>query len=266
MGFNLTKTGVGAGLKLSGGVGRVLAERYWTPELLGSSLALWLDAADASTITLNGSNVSQWNDKSGNNNHASQAAAVSQPEYAAVGFNNKPSIRFNQDFLQNNVATFSLINRSVFLVVDETTNANNAGILAVGLTPGQTDWRGLDRFVIETSAITNEIFSVANIGDYSLPIVGQSAQGIYGEIKSAGIGSLYKNGELRITDAAFTEFNTTSSAGYLLGARWLSGIVNSTTNGFIGDISEIIYTSSTLSTEDRQRVEGYLAWKWSGLL
>lgn len=30
-----------------------------------SGLALWLDASDLSTITLNGSNVSEWRDKSG---------------------------------------------------------------------------------------------------------------------------------------------------------------------------------------------------------
>jgi hypothetical protein len=55
----------------------------WTPADLGASLALWLDAADASTITLNGSNVSQWDDKSGNDRHASQATASFQPLYQA---------------------------------------------------------------------------------------------------------------------------------------------------------------------------------------
>ena len=38
----------------------------WTPEELGASLAFWLDADDASTITLSGSSVTQWDDKSGN--------------------------------------------------------------------------------------------------------------------------------------------------------------------------------------------------------
>ena len=46
-------------------------------------MILWLDASDASTITLNGSNVTQWNDKSGNGYHASQAVATDQPAYAA---------------------------------------------------------------------------------------------------------------------------------------------------------------------------------------
>jgi hypothetical protein len=47
-----------------------------------SGLALWLDAADASSITLDGSNnVEQWNDKSGNARHATQATALVRPNY-----------------------------------------------------------------------------------------------------------------------------------------------------------------------------------------
>ena len=48
----------------------------WTPANINT--ALWLDGADASTITLNGSTVSQWNDKSGNGRHVSQATASQQ--------------------------------------------------------------------------------------------------------------------------------------------------------------------------------------------
>jgi hypothetical protein len=42
---------------------------------------MWLDAADASTIVLNGSTVSQWSDKSGNGRHAVQATAANQPAW-----------------------------------------------------------------------------------------------------------------------------------------------------------------------------------------
>ena len=40
-----------------------------------NQLALWLDAADTSSITHSSNVVSQWNDKSGNNYHASQSTA-----------------------------------------------------------------------------------------------------------------------------------------------------------------------------------------------
>ena len=58
----------------------------WSPLQLGANLSLWLDASDASTITLNGSTVSQWNDKSGNARHATQATAANQPGWG-VGRN-----------------------------------------------------------------------------------------------------------------------------------------------------------------------------------
>jgi hypothetical protein len=67
------------------------APSAWTPADL-TGLALWLDADDSSTITLNGSTVSQWDDKSGNDRHATQATAVSQPAYNATGLNGKPAL------------------------------------------------------------------------------------------------------------------------------------------------------------------------------
>jgi hypothetical protein len=57
-----------------------------------SGLALWFDADDASTITLNGSTVSEWRDKSGNNRHATQATAALQPSYTTNSLNGKPAL------------------------------------------------------------------------------------------------------------------------------------------------------------------------------
>ena len=48
----------------------VLVGTAWTPTQITTSL--WLDAADVSTITLNSTTVSQWNDKSGNSRNALQ--------------------------------------------------------------------------------------------------------------------------------------------------------------------------------------------------
>jgi len=63
-----------------------------------ADLALWLDATDASTITLDGSNnVSQWDDKSGNARHATQAAALNRPTYLSSGINGLPTVRGDGD-------------------------------------------------------------------------------------------------------------------------------------------------------------------------
>lgn len=69
----------------------------WNPAELGSSLTLWLDASDISTITKDGSDyVSQWNDKSGNSNHVYQSTGSLQPLYSSSNSvaNNRPAIVF----------------------------------------------------------------------------------------------------------------------------------------------------------------------------
>ena len=62
----------------------------WDPAAI--TTALWLDAADSSTVTESGGDVSQWNDKSGNNRNASQATQANRPTYSATSFNGKPAI------------------------------------------------------------------------------------------------------------------------------------------------------------------------------
>jgi len=81
--------------------------------IFGSSLQLWLRG---DSIVLNGSNVSQWTDKSGNSNHATQTNASLQPAYQTTGFNGKPCLNFNNvavmnlpNFLQSSWGEGSLI-------------------------------------------------------------------------------------------------------------------------------------------------------------
>ena len=58
-----------------------------------SGLAMWLDASDASTLTLDGlNNVAQWRDKSGNARHASQSTTTMKPTYLANGINGIPAL------------------------------------------------------------------------------------------------------------------------------------------------------------------------------
>lgn len=70
---------------------RPRASGGFTPKSL-PGLAAWFDADDASTITLNSGNVSEWRDKSGNNRHATQATAARQPALTTNSLNGKPAI------------------------------------------------------------------------------------------------------------------------------------------------------------------------------
>ena len=66
---------------------------YFSPTQIGGC-SLWLDAADTNSITLNGSNVSQWNDKSGNVRHMFQPTTANQPYLVQNATNNLNGVRF----------------------------------------------------------------------------------------------------------------------------------------------------------------------------
>lgn len=61
-----------------------------------TNLKVWL-SPEAANITLNGSTVSSWNDKSGNGNNVTQGTAGKQPTYvtSTAALNNQPSLSFN---------------------------------------------------------------------------------------------------------------------------------------------------------------------------
>jgi len=68
--------------------------QQFDPRRIANSV-LWLDSTDSSTQTMNGSTVSQWSDKSGRGNHATQTTAASQPTRAASGINGRQTITFS---------------------------------------------------------------------------------------------------------------------------------------------------------------------------
>lgn len=72
----------------------------------------WLDAADNGSITYAaGSLVSQWDDKSGYDRHASQANATYQPDHAAVSLNGLRTLRFTGD-------SFDTVSNGTYQAVD----------------------------------------------------------------------------------------------------------------------------------------------------
>ena len=72
-------------------------------------------------ITLNGSNVSEWRDLSGNGRHANQDTGLNQPAYSANGWTNRPSVDFTRGsshFLE--FTPFALTTQTAFFVIEPT--------------------------------------------------------------------------------------------------------------------------------------------------
>jgi hypothetical protein len=80
---------------------------------------------------------------------------------------------------------------------------------------------------------------------------------------SGSSGSSYLNGSNLFNSNA--GYIGTTASGYGLGARWqsnASGVGYMGAYPFNGYIYEALVYNTPLSSTDRQRVEGYLAWKW----
>ena len=95
-----------------------------------ADLKLWLDAADTSTITHSSNAVSQWNDKSGNNNHATQGTAANQPTLGT----NKIEFDGTSDYfsLPHGVVPDPTEASMVFLVANCDATSGNDGFIANG--------------------------------------------------------------------------------------------------------------------------------------
>lgn len=234
----------------------------WTPSTLGSALALWLDADDASTITLNGSNVSQWLDKSGNARHVAQATAANQPTYTPNGLGGKPVLtftgtnflsRFSDTFLQNAPAA------SAFTVVSYANYATSRRSISITTTAG-----GAARLIaIGTNAamqsvgrrLTSDSFSVSN----GAPVAATTPV-----ISGVQLDFANNSNTAVINGVVAPAATFSSGAGNSESALVDIGIgTSSPTQLLLGIMAETFLVNGVLSTADRQRLEGYLAWKWA---
>jgi len=244
----------------------------WTPAQL-PSLALWLDAADASTITLNGSNVSQWNDKSGNGKNAIQPAGANQPTYSLTGLNNKPALYFGANkylYFSGRAIDFGADRRTTIAVVVSTSTAggmvlSQAGGIASGWSPGN--------FVYYFAATTGGVQTGNFFGrvQYGGGWVNGNINAVDGQphIHVFLDGGLTTTPKEPYVDGTLSTKNTFAYADYSNRANQLytmigGGIANSGdgVKDLNGYIPEIICFNSAISTDDRQKLEGYLAWKW----
>ena len=220
----------------------------WTPAALGSDLALWLDAADSSTITLNGSTVSQWNDKSGNARHATQGTAASQPTYSQNQLSGKPAVVFDgtDDFMSvsafNNAVSLALIGSGGSVLSPLISGAAPLDFSpAWNANEATVDYRG------RTNTTIRSVNLGGGINNFSIGFI--SLDSANGEVKLSGNGG---------TQTSFSQTIVSSDTTINTLGRDYQG----SSQFANGRIAEVVVASSLLSTTDRQRLEGYLAWKW----
>ena len=201
------------------------------------SPVLWLDAADASTIEGDGGKVSQWDDKSGNNNHLSQSNSSHQPQYNPTQLNGQGGVDFylNKRLFSSDTPTIKYV-----ITVIEARNPV---------------WNGF-----------HAILDARNYNGRMGGMMGNNSASWYTDKAPSKIwedGNELTNYNLTSIDSphvnAFVVTDGRGTGNY--GGLTVGNFDNATSGGSATQY-EIIALSSEPSPEDRQKLEGYLAHKW----
>ena len=267
----------------------------WNPSMI--STALWLDAADAttlfttdsgSTLATNGSAVGRWNDKSGNTRNATQGTAGNRPVYQASAQNGLNAVRFTAasshslsagttstwNFLHNGTAS------AVFIVARVRSTGDNPDAVHCYLSTGGASSTNIGYYIAyddtasfsRNNALHTRVANVAAGGASTYAILDNTndkiTPGTYYIISSyvdADNATAVNRNAGRIDgSAAFgsnvsTNAPSTSNSTYAL---TLGRDLIATSLDFTGDICEVLIFNTQPDTLDRQKLEGYLAHKW----
>ena len=203
------------------------------------SPALWLDASDSSTIEENGGKVSQWVDKSGNNNHLSQSNSSYQPQYNPTQLNGQGGVDFylNKKLFSSDTPTIKYV-----ITVIEARNPVWNGYHAI-LDAGNGNYR-IGGLMQHNTARWHGNQTPAKIWED-----GNELTSPYPILTS--IDSPHVN--------AFVVADNRGTGNY---GGLTVGSYDGGNSGGSATQYEIIALSSEPSQEERQKLEGYLAHKW----
>jgi hypothetical protein len=219
----------------------------FTPRSIGD-LAMWLDAADASTITV-GTGVSQWRDKSAASNLWTQGVGNNQPATGTQSINGRNALVFDgaNDTLQC-ADPFTAYPFSFFIVQRVVAYSNFAMHYAIG---GSTNFN-LRQF---STAGLLEVEAPGGATRASSQTYSTSAAELISIVyqPTAASSTLYRNNSPVAVSGAF--FQPTVSGTHYIGTRNGSFPLN----GYVG---EILVYSKTLSDLERASVSRYLGTKW----
>lgn len=214
----------------------------WTPADMAT--VAWFDANALDSITEDGGLVSQWDDKSGNNHHASQGTSGQQPTYTA------------SDTMMNGMSSIGDISASGSIGL----LTSSFGAMHVYVVAYYKD--GVDAAFDGYSTL----FSGPEInGQYRV----MAEQGTANFIKSFNFNTsgTYKNGSTTNTSNSVLPMSASIfkfKASQLRTQIWALGFNQlKSDRDWQGAYSEWIFTDGSEDAETEQKIEGYLAHKWN---
>lgn len=246
------------------GIGGAPVSPLWTPQQI--SPALWIDPSDPSTITMAGSRVSAVADKAGNGPTFSQGTDSQRPFIGSL--NGLGTLQFEGPSNSMLSSGASELGRNV-----------NSLLVALVLRPHDATPSNTATFFCVNTALAQARFSINLLVNGTVEVRGRRLDGVgFGALNGSTTLSdnqavllvgyidyanttarLYINGTL---DGQNTSFLTSGSTSDTQSASSSIGqFVSQTTPALDGDISDIVFVHNDVSTDTRQKLEGFAAWR-----
>lgn len=218
---------------------------------------LWLDAADSSSVTTSGSNVTSWRDKSVSANNAT--ASSNWPTYPGTKQNTRNVINFSGSSQRFNLTPNKLptgtSSMTIFSVANQASGPGGRIIVFGTASVGQYIDIGFGINFPTSSGLG----ILAGTTTYDATYANNTYYVCSAVIANSTAPQGWRNGNAFSTSASSGTYNIGTNLAYIGANNTLSTFLN-------GNIGEIIVYNSALSTTDRRQVEGYLAWKWGASL
>lgn len=213
-------------------------------ELLFTGLQLWLDGADTSTITFNGTTVTQWNDKSGKNNNTT--GIVGTPTYnTGLVFDGSSYFTLPDGCIPANNSAYT-----IYVVASLTDTSQTNGIFSAGVNTPYNIIR------IENST-TNIVTDLSGSIMVSSNAITQNSPFVY----LTGYDSDKRTmSQFTSLNGVYTSQNNYIIRGQPSGPNYLG---SSPGGNMIGTVSEFLVYNYVHSQAQRQIIEGYLKHKWN---
>ena len=216
----------------------------------------WLDGADATTLTLSGSIVTQWRDKSGSGNNATPV--YTGPTLVQNVKNSLPGLSFSGGNIMKCGAFLTSTSFSAFIVVN-----NNSGTkVSMGVWKVQYGSYIITDTEIKvgtenSSAYSNTSITIPNFTTthmYAVTLSSSSAPG----------SSFTYNGSYDGLNTVITGTSSLGNAATCAQEVSIGGLMENNSPQYMmtGYIHEVIFFSNALTSTQRQQVESYLAQKW----
>ena len=233
-----------------------LAGGAFSPDQL-PSMVLWLDASDASSITLSGSDVVGWSDKSGTGNDV--AEVTTPPSLSVAAQNGLDGVYFDGTELISKSSPVSLdawTNFSAFVVASNEDESNSAIMMGIYDTTGSdATWcyrknpsESVQFFLTFDGSTLNTLTSADDKG-------AEGGAFYAGFVYNDGVGrNLYTSGA--------SASGGTSGASHDSSADFIIGDSTSADSPWTGHVYEVIIYNTSVSSGDRATIKAYLDKKW----